>query len=398
MKIMMLVPFLPNISTSGGQTRWFNILKYLSKDHDITLFSLIKDEEERKFIPPLKKYCKEVKVFKRPKSPFTPRNLLLTAFSWYPLLVIRNYSRLEKKALTKEIESGNYDLIHAETFYVMPHLPKTTTPTILVDQTIEYLVYKHYVDNEVPKILKPLFMIDVYKLRFWERYYWRKTNRLVAVSEEDKKVMQTEIPGIEVDIIPNGIDAKYFSEKKVDKKLPPRVLYGVANFKWLQNQEAVEMTINEVWPKIKENVKDAKLWVVGRLIPDWIVELSKVREDIEITESIVDKRDALKGASVMVAPIYGPGGTRLKVLEGMAAGLPVVSTPIGVAGLSVQNGKQAIVEKDNLGIAKGAIRLLKNTKLSNRIGNNGKKHVKTKYDWKNIVKLHENVYKKVVGF
>src|SRR4030042_3728236 len=113
MKILMLVPFLPNIETSGGQTRWFNILRYLSKDHDITLYSLIKDKSERKFIPPLEKYCQKVRVFRRPKSPWTLRNILLTGFSWYPLLVVRNFSFEERKAIKEELSKEKYDLIHA---------------------------------------------------------------------------------------------------------------------------------------------------------------------------------------------------------------------------------------------------------------------------------------------
>ena len=75
MKILMLVPFLPNASMSGGQTRWYNLIKYMSSSHEITLFSLIKDENERRFIPELEKYCKKVRVFKRPKSPWTFRNV-----------------------------------------------------------------------------------------------------------------------------------------------------------------------------------------------------------------------------------------------------------------------------------------------------------------------------------
>jgi hypothetical protein len=161
MKILMLVPFLPNTYMSGGQTRWYNIIKHLSKNHEITLFSLIKEENERRFIPELEKYCKKVQVFRRPKSPWTLRNILLTAFSYYPLLVIRNWSFQERLAIREEIQKENYDLIHAETFYVMPHLPDTSIPTILVEQTIEYLVYKHHVDHEVPWYLKPIFYFEI---------------------------------------------------------------------------------------------------------------------------------------------------------------------------------------------------------------------------------------------
>ena len=392
MKILMLVPFLPNISTSGGQTRWYNIIKYLSKDHEITLFTLIKDDAEKRFIPELERYCKKVCVFKRPKSPWTVRNLLLTIFSWYPLLVIRNFSLREKRAIAQELSNENYDLIHAETFYVMPHLPKTSVPSILVDQTIEYLVYKHYVDNEVLPFLKPFFMADVLKLRFWEKFFWRKTDRLVSVSEEDKKAMQKEIPGIEVDVIPNGIDSDYFIQKKVQKKDPPRVLYGVANFKWLQNVEAVDILINQVWPEITKKVPRAHLWIVGSQIPKRISDIAEERDDIEVTESIPDKRDALKAARVMVAPIKGPGGTRLKVLEAMAAGLPVVSTSMGVAGLNVNDNREVLIADDNIELANQVVRLLEDSVLAEKIGLEGQKHVNKYYDWKSIVKLHDRIY------
>ena len=202
MKILMLVPFLPNTHMSGGQTRWYNIIKLLSKDHDITLFTLIKDESEKKFIPELEKYCKKVKVFTRSKSAWTLKNVLLAEFGFWPLVVIRNFSLRERKAVEKELSLHKYDLIHAEAFYVMPHIPPTDIPTILVEQTIEFQVYKHYVDTEVPFFLKPFYFLDVVKLKYWEKYYWAKADQLVAVSAEDKLNMQKLIPNIKVDIIP----------------------------------------------------------------------------------------------------------------------------------------------------------------------------------------------------
>lgn len=392
----MLVPFLPNTMTSGGQTRWYNIVKFLSRDHEITLFSLIKDESERRFIPELEKYCKKVRVFMRPKSPWTLRNLFLAIFGMYPLLVIRNWSPKERKAVAEELENEKYDLIHAETFYVMPHIPKTNVPSIMVEQTIEYQVYKHYVDNEVAPIFRPLFMIDVMKLRFWETFFWKKTTLAVAVSEDDKKVMQKLVPGLEVDVIPNGVDTKYYKEKKVEKLTPPRVMYGVTNYEWLQNLEAADLLINEVWPKIHSKLASVKLWIVGRMIPDRIKKLAFERDDIEVTENIPDPRDAYLGATVMVAPIRGGGGTRLKVLEAMAAGLPIVSTSTGTSGLGIENGKEAIVNDSMEGLADDTLRLLKNPNMLVKIGKAGQKFVEQKYDWKAIVRLHDGIYKKAI--
>ncbi|KKQ97359.1 MAG: putative glycosyltransferase [Candidatus Woesebacteria bacterium GW2011_GWB1_39_12] len=394
MKILMLVPYLPTITMSGGQTRWYNIIKYLAKKHDITLFSLIKDESERQFIPELKKYCKKVEVFYRPKKPWTVRNILLSVFGPFPLLVVRNSSLEERRAIKKELLKEKYDLIHAETFYVMPHLGKTNVPTILVEQTIWHDVYKHHVVNEIPFFLRPFFMQDVLKVKFWEKYYWSKADRLFAVSEEDRDAMLALVPKKEVGIIPNGVDCHFFTEKRREKRLPPRILYGVTNFEWLQNQEATKILIEEVWPRIKKVNPNAKVWIVGRKMPYWLKNLSK-NEDIEVTENIPDARDAYRRASVMVAPIKGAGGTRLKILEAMAAGLPVISTSVGVAGLKLTDKVNVLIADTPEEIAERTIMLLKDERLSEIIGEAGRKHVQKNFDWESIVKLHDPVYREL---
>jgi len=397
MKILMLVPYLPTITMSGGQTRWYNIIKYLAKKHEITLFSLIKDDSEKKFIPELKKYCRKVRVFRRPPKPWTLRNILLSVFGPYPLLVVRNRSLEEKRALKKELEKEKYDLIHAETFYVMPHLPKTEVPIIQVEQTIWHEVYKHYVETDVPLILRPFYLQDVVKIKFWEKYYWNKADRLFAVSEEDRLKMLEVCPEKTVGIIPNGVDTKFFSEKKIERRKPPRILYGVTNFEWLQNQEATRILLNEVWPRIKENFTSARVWIVGRKMPLWLKSQALKDPLIELTENIPDARDAYRKASIMVAPIKGGGGTRLKILEAMATGLPVVSTSVGVAGLNLTDGENVLIADTSEEIAKKALLLLRDESLAETIGRKGQEHVRKYFDWKSVVKLHDLIYKSLVN-
>ncbi len=389
----MLTPYLPYPLTSGGQTRSYNLIKNLSKKHEITLFSLIKDDKEKKYIPELEKYCKKVAVFKRPKSPWTLRNILLTGFGPYPFLVIRNLVPEEKRALKEEMAKEKYDLIHAETFYVMPHIPNTDIPVLLVDQTIEYLVYKHYVEEQSPFFLRPLLWIDILKLRFWETYYWKLSNRVVAMSDADRKAMKELVPSLRVDIVPNGIDTEYFSEKKEISIRTPKVLY-VGNFSWLQNVEAVEALVDKVWAKIKDEIPKVRLWIVGKNITDRVKRLKA--PEIEITEGMPDIRDAYRASSVLVAPIEGPGGTRLKILEAMASSLPVVTTSVGAEGLGLEDGKQAIIKNDYEDLVESAIEVLKDKKLAKRLGVSGKKFVQENYTWQKSAELLDNIYKELV--
>lgn len=397
MKILMLLPFLPIDQMSGGQTRWYHLIKFLSKKHKITVVSLIRGDKEKElsYLPQIEKYCEKIMVFDRPKSPWTIRNLFLTLVTFNPLVVMRNFSLEERKAITKELKENRYDMIHAETFYVMPHIPKTNVPIVLVDPTIEFSVYQHYVDNEVPFIFKFIYLFDVIKLKWWEKYYWRKANRVFAVSEEDKQIMQKELHDVKVGIIPNGVDVRYFEEKKVKRSIPQRVLYH-GDYKWMQNVEAVNILIKEVWPIIKEKTKKVKLWITGRSIPNDIIELAKKDNDIILSESPKDNRDVFKTASVLVTPIMSPGGTRLKVLEAMASELPVVSTPVGVAGLNIKKGTHALVSSDVKQLAEMTSKVLNNSVLSTKIAKEGKKFVANNFDWQAIVANLEKEYDKLI--
>lgn len=393
MKILMLTPYLPFPLMSGGQTRSYNLIKNLSKKHEITLFSLVKDDKERQYIPELEKFCKKVKVFNRPPKPWTLSNIVRTGFSTYPFLVIRNLATKESQAIKDELSSTNYDLIHAETFYVMPHIPKTKVPILLVEQTIEYLVYKHYVEEQAPKLLAPLLKIDVMKLKYWETYFWKRAKKVVAMSDSDSAQMKELCPGLSIDIVPNGIDAKYFSAKKKEKVNPPRVLY-VGNFTWLQNIEAVEDLINKVWPKIKQEVTNVRLWIVGMHMTDYIKNLKS--EDVEVTEGMPDIRDAYSKSTVLVTPISGPGGTRLKILEAMASALPVVTTTVGAEGLGVEKGREALITDDFDGLTESAIKVLRDPKLADQLGNSGRTFVEKNYTWDVSAEKLDRIYGEIV--
>ena len=153
----------------------------------------------------------------------------------------------------------------------MPHIPETQIPILLVEQTIEHLVYKHFADEFKIPLIKQLLYVDVFKMKYWELKYWRDAKKVVAMSEEDKKSMVNEINSLDVDIVPNGVDIEYFGTKVAQRSDIPIVLY-LGNFTWLQNREAVEVLIKKIWPKIKEKITDCKLWIIGKSAKDFFVK------------------------------------------------------------------------------------------------------------------------------
>ncbi len=392
MKILMLTPYLPYPLLSGGQIRTYNLLKNLAKKHDITLFSFIRLESEKKYIPELLKFCQNVSTFKR-RPAWSHINIALSLLTPFPFLVSIYYSRTLRRAIQKELHKNHYHLIHSETFYVMPNIPKTTVPILLVEQTIEFLVYQHFVENiKIP--LNLLLSIDVAKIRFWEKYYWRKADKVVAMSKADADVMEKLSPHLDVDIVPNGVDTdEFFKIQK--KKTRAKTILFVGNFKWLQNKEAVKLLVEKIFSLIHKKLPEVKLWIVGRY-PPW--EIKKYESgNIKVSDNIDDIKIAYGNSDVLLAPIYGPGGTRYKILEAMAAGLPVVTTTRGIEGLNAKDGTDVLVRDSVESLAKATIDVLIKENLANKLATNGKKLIAQNYDWKEISQKLDNLYEEVAS-
>src|SRR3989338_1676535 len=288
MKILMLTPYLPYPLYSGGQIRTYNLLKHLSRKHEITLFSFIRDKVEVSYVEKLKDLCTDVRVFvKRP--PWSPTSFALSAITVYPLVVCMYLQKSLKKQIEELVSSQHFDLIHAETFYVMPNIPKGIIPTILVEQTIEYLVYQHFTETVRLSPLKFLMDFDVRKIRYWEEAFWKRAKRVVAMSTPDKAEMKKIVPALKVDLVPNGVDTTFFKMHSLWKTNNQTVLF-VGNFKWLQNREAVEKLVCDIWPLVLKHKPQAKLWIVGRSPPQKVINYTS--DSIKVSSDVKDIRQA----------------------------------------------------------------------------------------------------------
>jgi len=393
MRILMLTPYLPWPLNSGGQIRTYNLLKNLAHKHEISLFSFIRDDDERKYIGKLKPYCRKILLFKRTQSPWAIRNILLAGLTPYPFLVCIYLSKAAKDALKQELDNEKYDIIHAETFYVMPNIPATEIPTLLVEQTIEYLGYQTYTAQTAMPFLRPMLYIDVIKLKFWEKLFWKKADHLVTMSAEDRDWIKRMVPQAQVSTVANGIDVEYFKDTPVKRPKTPTVLF-VGNYKWLPNVDAAKYIAYEIWPDIHRQIPNSELKIVGRDATDAILKLNKI-PGVKVIGEVGDIREALGSAHVMLAPIRNGRGTRYKILEAMAAGLPVVSTSLGIEGIRAKDGVNALIRDSKEELVQATVELLKNPELAKKLATNGKKLVDNNFNWEKISTDLDVVYQKL---
>lgn len=394
MRILMLTPYVPYPPSSGGQVRTYNLLKFLSKNNQITLVCLYKNPEEKIYLEKLRPFCHAVYFCQRSPHPWTIRNIFSSIFSLKPFLIVRNYSQEAESILNQLLEHKKFDIIHAETFYIMPHLPKTNVPIFLLEQTIEYQVYQHFV-NSLPFFIKPLFSLDILKLKIWEKNYWRKAYMVGTVSETDKEIINGLEKEIKPVIIPNGAGEDMIADFIKPKSLKKPTVLFQGNFFWLQNTEAANYLINKIIPLAKKTIPKVKFVIAGQNADKKIGKIK--RENLEIIDIAPDQNDKVKiiyeSADLFIAPIFGPGGTRLKILAAMAAGIPVISTKTGVTGLDIKNNNNVIIADSPNDFINSIETIIKNKILYEKIRKNAYELIKYKYNWKIIAGNLEAIYK-----
>ncbi len=406
MKILMVSSYLPYPLFSGGHIRLYNIIKNLSKNHQITLVCEKRAYQNGQDIAEVGKFCKKIITVDRKKQ-WTLKNIFKTGFSKYPFLVTGHTHSQMRREIKKILEKEKFDLIHVETFYIMQNLPKVTVPVVLTEHNIESLVYERF-KQSTHFFIKPLLNIDILKLKKIEEKAWTKANAVIAVSKNDRNIIKDFNKNVYV--VPNGVDLEKFriqpfgvpqdksSEFRVQDNREITILF-VGDFKWVENRDAARMILKDIWPEIKLKIENGKLkiklWIVGKKIPESIVKLGS--DGVVFDENAPpDTSKIYEKADLLLAPIRIGGGTSFKILEAMASGVAVVTTNLGAVGIGAKNREEVIIAENKEEFSDSIIELLENKNLYEKITKNARSLVEEKYNWENIAKELVKVYRSVV--
>lgn len=383
MHIAILDEELPYPLTSGKRIRTYNLLSRLAGRHRLT-YVCHRNADAAEVETATRQFADigiETVVVERsvpPKSgaAFYAR-LLGNLFSPLPYSVASHLSPQLRDAMSR---CKDVDLWHCEwTPYAEYLRGHTATPWIVVAHNVESLIWQRYAENESHPAKRWYIRRQWHKFWNFERWAYSAATRTVAVSPDDARLIQGEFAGRNVDVIDNGVDTHYFHP--TDSPREPQTILFLGSLDWRPNQDGVRQLLETVFPLVQRRQPEAKLLIVGRNPPDWLRQQASSLPGVTLHANVPDVRPYIAKAGMLAVPLRIGGGSRLKILEALAAGLPVVSTRIGAEGLDLDDGVHLDITEGVEPMADALIRAVRQPQRMRQLASCGRDRVLQRYDW-----------------
>jgi len=405
MRILFLSGWFPYPPDNGARMRLFHLLRQLGRQHEIALLSFVQTDVlirdgpvSQGELDAVNSFCRVLgTVPHRHFQPSRPR-ALLRLFSPLPRSVLETYSPEMEALVRKALHQQPFDLIIASEIG-----PGISTPIyVLKVNTIPCVIE----DLELSMIRNKILAEDGWAGRMRHRLTWWKQRRYAShllrqvegctvASYEERALLQSIAPRFEsFAVVPNGVDLEAYEgdwgPPEPDALIFPGALTYQANF------DAMAFFIGSIFPRIRAQRPGATLHITGRTdgVP---LHRLPAGDGVVFTGYLKDVRPAVAQACVCVVPLLTGGGTRLKILEAMALGTPVVSTSRGAEGLEVTPGEEILVADEPAKFAEAVLHLLGDEALRTRLATNGRRLVRGRYGWDQIGRGFDQFLHQVVS-
>ncbi len=396
MKILWLSHIFPYPPKGGVLQRTYNLIKHVSKFHDIHLLSVDHNVEYpidvKKGIFELNKFCYKVTVINVSinKKIIAFKSL----FSLKPYTCQWLYFDRMKNLIINLTGLDKFDCIHFDSIDMAEYIREIkSTPKVLNHHNIESQMMFRRSLKEKNLYRKLYFFIESLKLRYYENKICSMFNYNITVSELDKRRLLKICPEINIEVIPNGVDVDYF--KPSQKGFDPQTLVFAGGMNWYPNRDAVIFFCREIWPILKKNWPNVKVIIIGHDPPRSILSIAKKDSNFIVTGFVDDVRPYLEKAHVYICPIRDGGGTKLKILDAMSMAKPIVAHPVSIEGIEAEPEKHLLLARTPHEFVYQIDRLFNDIKLCNYLSKNCRELVLKKYDFSKIGQKLAYLYNKV---
>ena len=375
MKILFISRWFPYPIDNGSKLRIYNLLRGLSQRHDISLLSFADQPGANPEAPEIREFCSRVKVI--PWKEFNPDTLRarLAILTFKPRSIVDTFSSEMAQAITDTLNEQRYDLVIASQLQMAAYYPYFQNFPAIFEE-VEIGLFHDQAFSKSGKI-RLRQALTWFKLRMYLSRLLESFRAYTVVSEQESQLLLKNFSKLTnpIQVISNCLNIDEYNNIKAEKR--PNTLIFTGSFKYHANYEAMHWFIREVFPLVLERVPDAQLIITGDHANLPLPPSGK----ITLTGYVEDVKTLIASSSVSIAPLLSGGGSRLKILEAMALGIPVVATLKGAEGLDVIDGEHILLANSPMEYAECVIKLLNDENLCLQLAKKARMLMQEKYNW-----------------
>jgi glycosyltransferase involved in cell wall biosynthesis len=393
---------LPYPPTSGKRIRTFNLISRLARRHQLTYICHRNADraEARTAAECFADHGIEAIVADRIVPPrrglgFYAR-LAANLLSPLPYSVVSHDSPAIRSAVAAHAAAHGVDLWHCEwTPYAVTLRDLRNARRIIMAHNVESVIWQRYGETETNRLKRWYIRRQWSKFQRFERWAALEADQTVAVSDADAEVFERDFGARNVAVVENGVDTAFFQPTDVHRDAK-RILF-LGSLDWRPNLDAVAQLLDRVFPAVRAAEPSAILEIVGRNPPDSLRRRIEETRGVELHPSVTDVRPHLARCGVMAVSLRIGGGSRLKILEALACGMPVVSTAIGAEGLHLQPSRHLDVVPGIEEMADALVRVIREPERARLNAMEGRNIVLERYNWEALTDQLERVWLECAG-
>lgn len=383
MRLLFLAPAPPSDRHGGGALRMLHLVRFLGKRFEVDLIApALEGQPEAERL--LGGICAEMEFVQVQTPSWLTRISHVGPYRTDPLL---------REAVRQRIGSRQYQAIQVEKPAMLPYLPDGCHLPIVLDVWAYGLSGPwRAVKHEQGGFVRARNLIRLARFGLFDALCWPSLHSLLVVSHDDLARSERARLRRRTVVVPNGVDCSTVTAKSTYEGSKPLLLF-TGDMSFQPNIDAALFLANEVFPEIRRELPDVELRFVGRN-PDPRIQ-ALVRTGIVVAGAVPDMLPHLHEATVYVAPHFTGAGTRTKLLEAMAAGLPIVTTTVGIEGIDVQPGRDALIADSAKDMIESLLTLLASADDRRRFGLAARQLAEARYDWNRCLGPLESIYRDI---
>jgi len=393
MRVLLLTQVLPYPPDSGPKVKTFNLIKYLTQQHEITIASFVRGDKSAE-IRELNRYCKAVYTIPIARSIIADSYALIKSMTTnQPWIILRDNRDSMHQLVDKLTKNNHFDIIHVDQLNMAQFAERIKgTPKVLDAHNALWLLYKRLANTMAHGPQKWILNRDWPLLKQYEGDICNQFEAVTAVSDEDKIALQ-EAAGHNKDITVINISVDLDEMPLIERSDQADHVLHFGTMYWPPNIDGITWFLNEILPIVQQNRASTIIDLVGARPPQSIISRAQIEPHVNVTGYVADLTPYLEMAGVFIVPLRAGGGMRVKILEALARGLPLVTTTVGCEGIAVEHERHVLIANTPEEFANAIIRLLNDQNFAKQLGLAGRHLIETTYDYHSACKPLDKVYK-----